>query len=90
MDDTLFKLAYVLVPLILGGAGFVIRSYITRLSDRLDMLERQMIEKISRPEAKELLSDKVEPIRQDIQELKAKVDKIYDIILDNKLNGNKS
>lgn len=90
MDDTILRVLGASAPFILGGIVWIVKSYITSFSDRLDMLERQIVERITKNEAKELLTDKVEPIRQDIQELKVKVDKIYDIIIDNKLNGNKS
>jgi hypothetical protein len=48
---------------------------------RLDTLERQMVTKTDEHEVRQLLSDKVDPIKESMSEIKEKVDKVIDLLL---------
>lgn len=81
MDDTTVKiLIYVIMPLVLmvlSAVGFYVKNQI----GRIDMLEAQIVKKVDETQVRQILVDKVDPLREDIAELKSKVDRIYDILI---------
>lgn len=83
MDDNILKiLVYVLGPLLVGGIGFLIKSTL----GRIDMLESEIVTKVSRAEMREAVEDRLLPLREDIHDLKDKVDKIYDFMINNQVS----
>lgn len=77
MDYVHVLVIYGALPSILGFGAFLVKS----LLNRLDMVETAIQHKVDEPRVRELLADKVDPIREDIQELKVKLDKITDLLL---------
>lgn len=78
MDDIpRLLLIYGALPSILGFGAFLVKS----LLNRLDLVETLVDSKVNELRVRELLSDKVDPIREDIQELKVKLDKITDLLM---------
>ncbi len=78
MDETLrLILIYGVLPIIIGIGSWVMRSMIQRLEE----VERKVSIKTDENYVRQLLTDKIDPIREDIHELKAKLDKIVDILL---------
>ncbi len=67
----------VLGPAVLGTVSYVY----TKQDKRIDMLERLTNEKMSEEKTRQLLNDKLEPVREDLLEIKAKIDKITDHLL---------
>lgn len=81
MDEfTRNLLLYAAIPIILGIGRYIMKSYI----DRIDALERDMPHKLTESEVRVLMSDKVDPIKEDIQELKQQCQKILDILINSK------
>lgn len=75
MDLTL--ILSLVVPSVLGVVAYIVRAQM----QRLDTLERQMITKTDEHEVRQLLSDKVDPIKESMSEIKEKVDKVIDLLL---------
>ncbi len=68
---------YLIGPAILMIAGWFMKSHVERIS----ALEEKIEHKTTEMEVRLILSDKIDPMREDIHELKASVDKILDILL---------
>lgn len=77
MDLAHLLFVYGALPSILGFGAFLVKSLLNRIS----VLENVVSDKISEPRVRELLSDKVDPIREDIQEIKDQLNKITDLLL---------
>ena len=78
MDDLLKHImTYVAIPGIVGGATYFMKS----LFERINTLEKEIPKKVEEVEVRQLLDDKIEPIREDIQELKITMGKIYDLLM---------
>lgn len=75
--DFLKSLLYVGLPVLIGGVSYFMRSILSRL----DTLEKEVPSKLDETEVRQLLIDKIDPIREDIKDLQMKIDKIVDILL---------
>lgn len=63
-----------------GIAGII--AYFLRLQmQRLDTLEQQMPMKTTESEVRQILADKIDPIKESMSEIKDKVDKVIDLLL---------
>lgn len=72
----------------IGSGVFGLFAYFVRVQmQRLDTLEQQIITKMTEEETRQILSDKVDPIKEDMAEIKLKVDKVIDLLI-NKSNKN--
>lgn len=79
MDDV-FTLVYKITPLIvilLGAIGYLIRIQVARI----DMLEQRMTQKVEEPQVRQILADKIDPLKEDIQQVNNKLDSIYNILI---------
>lgn len=78
MDDTtrLF-ITYVLVPTVFAVVGFIARNFHVRLSS----LETQIVRKLDQSEVRQIVSDKIDPIREDIHEIKEDLTKLIDLMI---------
>lgn len=65
------------VPTLIGIIGFFMKSILARI----DILEKEIPSKLNETEVRQLLVDKIDPIREDIKDLQIKLDKIVDILL---------
>ena len=78
MDDTLrLFVTYVIVPIIFAIIGFITRNF----HMRLDALEKEMPLKLSQGEVRQLVADKIDPIREDIHEIKEDLTKLIDLMI---------
>lgn len=78
MDEfTKNLIIFVASPLILSIIGYFMKTHV----DRIQVLEKEIDHKVNEREVRALMNDKLEPIREDIKELKATTDKILDILL---------
>lgn len=75
--DLLLKLSYILVPICLSAAGYFVRAILKRL----DVVEAKLEKTITESEVRQLLADKIEPLREDVLEIKRKIDRIFDLLL---------
>lgn len=78
MDLTL--VLSLVVPSVLGVVAYIVRAQM----QRLDLLEQQMPMKMTEAEVRQVLADKVDPIKESMVEIKEKVDKVIDLLLKNK------
>ena len=80
MDD-LVKLAltYAVVPLVLGAVGFIMRN----IHVRLDRLEEVITQKLDQKDVRQIISDKIDPIRDDIKDLKDQNSEILKLLISN-------
>jgi hypothetical protein len=70
-------LVYALIPTILGMIKYFMKSH----TDRLDTLEKQMAMKLTELEVRQILSDKLDPLKDSIEDCKDRLDKILDMLL---------
>lgn len=70
-------LMYLIAPGVIAIGSYVMNAFLKRVSD----LEKTMIHKVEEPEVRQLMADKIDPIREDIQELKGKIELIYSLLL---------
>lgn len=78
MDDTTrLVLIYVILPVVLGIGTFIMKSVFSRL----DVLEKDIHNKVEEEKVRQLLADKIDPVREDIQELKNKLDRLMDFLI---------
>jgi len=78
--------SYVISGLILILSGAVSYFIKVLVMERIDMLEQQMPTKMTEAETRLLLSDKIEPIKESMTEIKEKVDKVIDLLITNAKN----
>lgn len=77
MDWVYLALSSILVPLLL----YVIKEWVTAVQTRIDSLEKQMI---TEEQARLLISDKVNPIQDNLEDIKDMLNKLLDIQLKSK------
>lgn len=63
--------------ILVGIIGYFVRAEM----QRLDELEKQMPFKITDSEARQLLEDKINPLKESIVDMKVAVDKVYDLLI---------
>lgn len=81
MDETFRQVViYALIPILISGAAYIVKNIL----DRLNVIEKETVTKLDEPAVRRLVNDKVDPLREDIKELKASTDRILDILLTNK------
>ncbi len=79
--DLILKVAYIGIPVIMGTIGFIVREHVSRIKKLERAVSEQAVHFVTKEELRQALADKVEPIREDIQEIKSKLDKLYDFLL---------
>lgn len=75
--DLLNLILYVVAPVVMAMGTFIFKSILSRL----DEVERQMSHSITDPQARQLIQDKLEPLAQDIKEIKDMQQKQLDMML---------
>lgn len=68
---------YIIGPALIMLGGWLMKSHLERIA----VLEREIQHKTTEMEVRIILADKIDPIREDIKELKASTDRILDILL---------
>lgn len=78
----LFKIIVPIALAVLGALGTIGMTMMKRIHDRLQKLEDKSEYHVTRKETRNLIDDKVVPIKQQIQSMDKKLDKIIDIMLE--------
>ena len=65
---------------VLGLIAHVVRSQVQRIDD----LEHSIMRKTDESEVRQIVADKVDPIKESMSEIKEKVDKVIDLLIRNK------
>jgi len=69
-----------LISLVIGVVGFLVKTQM----QRIDVLEKEMTTKPSDEDVRRVLDDKIEPIKDSMTEIRNKVDKVIDMLLNNR------
>lgn len=78
MDESLkVVMTYVIVPIVFAIVGFITRNF----HMRLETLEKEMPQKLDQNEVRQIIHDKVDPIKEDISEIKTNLNKLIDLII---------
>lgn len=70
-------LMYIVAPVIVAMGSYLMSTFLNRIST----LEKTMVNKVEEPEVRQILADKIDPLREDISELKNKIELIYSLLL---------
>lgn len=71
-------LIYAALPVLIGLGTYIVKTLILT---RLDTIEDMLPSKLNETQVRQLLTDRIEPIREDIHDLKEKLDNIYDLLI---------
>ncbi len=69
-----------IAPLIAILIGYIMKTMV----DRINKLEQKVEATISEPEVRTILNDKLNPIQDDLKEIKNSIKQLYDILLTTK------
>lgn len=69
-------LIYIILPSLIGMASYIIRGLINRIS----MLEDKMLHTMTEIQTRQLLSDKYDPLAEDIRDIKDMQRKQFDML----------
>lgn len=90
--DLSILITYIVIPAIAGLILFIARStlidQIESLKMRLADLEIRMRNAVSEQQVRQVIEDKLEPVCEDIKEIKEKINKQFDLYVES-LNKNK-
>lgn len=84
MDWYINFLYYLIFPVVFGLLIPFVKNYQAKVETRFHMLEQDVRTKVSEAQVRQLLDDKINPIRDDIGECKDKLDQIMLYLLENK------
>lgn len=77
MNPTLITAAlYIIGPIIVGIGTYVMRDFVSRIAD----LEHKMENKVTDAQVRQTMEDNIGPLREDMQEVKQKLDKLFELI----------
>jgi len=68
---------YVITPIVIMYAGHCMKSHV----DRIEEIEKKLMTKIDEPEVRTILSDKIDPMKEDIKEIKQMLNHLLSVIL---------
>lgn len=80
IDSSLVAI-YLIIPIVIGIMGFILKTGVQSMLNRLDTLEQRDSEKLTKAEFDIRLRDNLEPLREDVKDMKVAVDKVYDRLL---------
>lgn len=72
--------AYIILPL----ASLLIIPFIRHIFMKLTELDIKVQQRMTQQEVRQLIDDKFDPIKESLQEVKLKLDKIFDRLLNNR------
>ena len=72
---------YVITPIVIMYVGHSMKSHI----DRIEGIEKLLATKIDEPEVRTILSDKIDPMKEDIAEIKVMLNHLLEVVLDKKV-----
>lgn len=79
----LIKLLMYVVPAVAGVGTY----FMKKLLDRIDVLESQLPERVTSSQVRQIISDRIDPIKEDLAYIKTAIGKLSDQIYD--MNRNK-
>lgn len=79
---SLESILYIILPVLASLMAYLMRSVMARI----ETLEHQIQSKLNEPAVRMIISDKVDPIREDIHEIKETLNKLLDIYMNGKSN----
>ncbi len=68
---------YIITPAVIMYAGHSMKSHL----DRIEFIEKELLKKIDEPEVRLILADKIDPLKEDIQEIKETLNHILSAVL---------
>ncbi len=74
---SLLDILYSSVPVLVGVLGYLGKSYMNKISK----IEEELDTKLSEQQTRQILSDRLDPIKESVEEVKEKLDKLYDLLL---------
>lgn len=78
MDDTTIKIIlYIVGPTVLGVTGYLYKSII----NRIDELEEKIEKKVTETVVRQILADKLDPLREDLKEIKDSIRNLFELYL---------
>lgn len=80
LDSSLLAI-YLVIPVIIGVMGFMFKTGIQSMLNRLEILEQRDSEKLTKQDFEIAMNDKLTPLKEDVLEVKKAVDKFYDKLL---------
>ena len=80
---------YLVLPLVSLLLIPVVKTYFSRIDMRISNLEQQIKQNMTESEVRQLVTDKLDPLKEDLQEIKASIRDLSKLfILKNKGNRN--
>lgn len=73
MNEPIFQVLSMGSPIILALIGFIIRS----IYQRIDTIENKLEKTINKEEVRQTIDDKVNPIREDLTEIKDAIRQLF-------------
>ncbi len=64
-----------IIPLVLGLGAFIVKS----MMSRIDELEKKSNIYTSEPQVRQILGDKLDPIKEDLQDIKHSINKLFQL-----------
>lgn len=71
------QLLYLCLPFAIGAIGFIMRTHM----QRIDNIEKTMESRLTEQQTRQILADKLEPVKETLDDVQAKLDKLYDLLL---------
>ena len=70
---------YVFAPMVVTYVGYSMKSHV----DRIESMEKKLADKLDEPQVRLLMADKIDPIKEDIKEIKEMLNHILTAIMKN-------
>ncbi len=80
MDDLLKALLPYVASAVIGIGAFIVKT----VFDRLGVLEKAVNAKTDEAAVRQIVADKIDPIHEDLQEVKASLAKVIDLLIERK------
>lgn len=78
--ESIITITFTVLGLVLGLVGYIWRNAVSRIEN----LEKNMQDKTSEQDVRQLLNDKLEPVKEDLQEIKTRLEHILDNLINKK------
>ncbi len=70
---------YIIAPMVITYIGYTMKSHV----DRIESMEKKLADKLDESQVRLLMSDKIDPIKEDIKEIKEMLNHILTAIMKN-------
>lgn len=75
--EILLQITLTVIPFLIGGIVYIYKAHVNRIIK----LEDKSVEFVTKQEVTTMINEKLEPIRDDINEIKQTLTKLYDFLL---------